>query len=627
MLQARRRYVIYMFAVYILSVGLTAYGASNDHVEQYFPKGVSVNVRRKPLTDQQRQYLKKLGVSDHMIDLWGDVCVSGYQADNFSWGDVRPDGVGPEKVKYDTTGIRKLSPTPPAGVHPRLFFTDADRPAERQRLLHTEGGQAAYKILMAETNLLKGTYDDKAFYAKPDFWKGTFGGTHGFLPLFREGNNNKTNKAIWDAYSHGRVIANADRSKGIYYTQLNLGLCAMEAYRCWLDDDSGEARLLAKAVETDVRAKLATLKPGERPKCANFNLDYIYDFIYNYMTPAQRQLIRGTIIAGNFDNNQYGCFQNASSTTSNWASFSYRIMSWLGIEGHPGFNNLQYLAYVRGMKNFLTYGVFKGGSVFEGLGKDQMGGSIIYVMQRRGDNLASHSHLLAYLHKFLPADILPWGDQYIAYDGLGGIKPLNENDLAPLHYLYPNDKLIDWDYRNMVHDDYGFMVGDRIRARGYMNNALKLVLFMTSYNKSNNDPGKIGANKTFFDGQRRLMITRSDWGKDATYLHLHCRGASGGHAYSDRNSIVFAGAGRIWIRMGSGFKTNTRQASVVDIDGKDIPVDAPAKMVDFKNNKLATFACGDAAPAWNLNLAAATSIRERRRRRARFISPKGGSPI
>ena len=71
---------------------------------------------------------------------------------------------------------------------------------------------------------------------------------------------------------------------------------------------------------------------GKRP-LANFNVAFCYDFLYNEMTAEQCKLAYSVLTLGNYDNNQYGCFQDPVSSTSNWTTFSYRIFSWLPLDG------------------------------------------------------------------------------------------------------------------------------------------------------------------------------------------------------------------------------------------------------------------------------------------------------
>ncbi|RMD83444.1 MAG: hypothetical protein D6820_02320, partial [Lentisphaerae bacterium] len=561
-----------------------------SRLEDLFPAEYkNWKVRRKTLSEEERQRLRRLGFSAEVIELYGDVFVKGYAADHLRWGDLPLDRDPQISLKYDLTGLRKLPPLPKMG-HPRMFFTDAEREQHRYRLEHTKAGKVAMKILNCYVACLKGTLDPKADYLKPDILKGSFG-THGFLPLFRFGD--RSGKAYRN-YSHG-----------IAEGKLNLGGLAIEAYRCWVWDDKEAATLAAKALETYVR-ELLTRTPKDKRPPADFQIAFCYDFLYNAMTPAQRELVHSLITLCHYDNNQYGCFQDAIATTSNWTSFSYRIFSWLPLDGDPGFNQLMYRGYVRGMRNFLTYGWFPNGTCWEGMGKNQLGGEIIYVMTRRGENLAGHPHLLANLREYMPHAIVPWGGAYIAYDLLGGLRLLNINDILPLKYLYPNDRRIDWVYRNTVFEDYSFpyrnvyceFSGDRIRVNYWGNPALITIMFLTDYLPDNSDPARLGLKESFFDPLRGLVITRSDWTKEASLLHHHCRGASGGHVFADRNNFIFAGKGRMWIVNDGSHTNNSASNNIVTVDDWKQDPSAPGKMVDYKRTPLATFSCGDATPAW-----------------------------
>lgn len=573
---------------------LVACANEKTQVEDFFPPEIeALEVRRAPLEPEKREYLQTFDVSDTTLDLYGDVFVKGYKSENFRWGDLKPDDLGPLKPEYDSTGIRQFASLPGPGVHPRMFFTDADRAAHQHRLEKTKGGKEGMKILMSYTELLKGTFDKDADYAQPDIYNGSFS-THGFLPLFRAGGDLDTNRQIWEAYTTGQT-PNTGK-----YNNLNIGLCALEAFRCWLYEDAEGAKELGTAVETALREKLAELKPGERlgGTYFSYNLMYVYDFIYNWLTEEQRTFFHSLIITANFDNTQYGVFQDPLNTTSNWSTFSYRIFSWLGLEGDPGYNKLQYKGYVRGMTNYLNYGWFPAGPCFEAFGKNQLGGEIIYTMAMRGDNLAAHPHLQATLRDYLPHAIVPWRDEYIAYDRLGGIRNLNGNDILPLKNLFPDDKHVDWVYRNTVKEGYTWKEGDDIRVEGYFNNALFSVLWTVDYDEANNDPGKLMETESFIGPQRGLAITRSDWSTDALYLHHHVRGATGGHVFADRSSIVLGGRGRIWIpNPHIGYKT--RENNVVDVDGINLVAAAPARMADYKRTPLATFSTADLLPTWN----------------------------
>jgi hypothetical protein len=569
--------------------------AEAERVEALFPPQVVFEVDQQALEPERRAYLKTFGVDERTLDVFGGIFVVDYLdtvPGGLRWGDIQPDALSRPNVKYDTTGMVDLPPLPPAGVHPRMFFIDAERAAHRKRLEETRGGREAWKIMMGYSELLKGHYDSEAEYAQPDTFKGSFG-TRGFLPLFRA----SSTKEIWEAYSSGQLPDGMEPN----VSQLNPGLCAIEAFRCWLYDDAEGARKVAKAMETALRHELSQIVPGHLPgdkgsgvdkRYFTYNLTYVYDFIYNYLSAAQKELFHGSIVAANLKSNQYGVFQNIGNTASNWATFSYRQHGWLGLEGDPGYNHLQYLGYKRGMENYFADGFFPGGTCFEAFGKNQIGGEIIYPMARRGDFLAAHPHILACVRDYLPHAIVPWGGAYVAYDRWGGIKPLNQNDILPMKALFPEDRHIDWVYRNTVLPDYSWKEGDLLRVEGYHNNALFAILWGTDYIDENDAPAELMDSESFVDGQRGLVITRSDWSTDALYLHHHVRGQSGGHVFADRSSFMLAGRGRIWApNPDIGYQT--QQNSVVMIDGLQLANRAPARLTDYRRSELATFSTAD----------------------------------
>lgn len=582
-----------------------AIDGKNVTLESLFPASKrNVKIERKALEQEKRKKLIDVGINPEIIDIYGEVVLpDSYGTKKYRWGDLPLGDRGPIPIIYDTAGMRKLPPLSKNG-HPRMFFTNAERKNIRDRMETTEPGKKAKNLMIYVVNMLKGTYDSKADYAQPDVLNGRFH-KHGYLPMHRMG----------DLSGNGY----RNYSKGKAEGELDLGKLAFEAYRCWVYEDKENGRLAATAFITKLRDDEAKGKYG-----ADFNTAYCYDFLFNWLTKEEQDYVRSRILFANYGNVQYGCFQNAVSTVSNWTSFSYRYFAWAPIDDNPYFDELQYRGHVRGMHNFLTYGWFKRGPCFEAMGKNTLGGEIAYVMTRRGDNLIAHPHLLANVREMLPHSIFPWGRAYYAYDQIGGVKLLNPCDILPIKYMFPEDKRIDWVYRNTVFDDYSFIYagqkgnsgridpagGDRLHLGGWRNNAFECLLFLplSDFLPGNDNPEKLGLGDSFMGAQRGLMITRSDWGKDAAYMHHHCRGASGGHVMPDRNSFIFAALGQMWIT--NGVQGQRDAFSVVNIDqhpGDNSSVwkpqtQTPGKMFDYKREDMATFSCGDARYCFNTKI-------------------------
>lgn len=526
------------------------------------------------------------------------------------WRKLDPNDFGSRAVTFDPAGVRPLRQVPAPGVHPRILFTAEDLPEIRQRLKTTQCGQAAWKNLLCWTEMMKGRYDDQADYAKPDVWKGGFSGLHGRVPLFRLGMKGGYNKNPSGRYQK-LIQGETGEAPGFLWNVFSL-----EAFRCLVDQDAPAAQDLAKAVITalkiDQAARDAERKakgqsgPPDQPVGA-FQLAFTYDFIHQWLTPEQRQAMHDELALGTWHHDNYGTFNDATASRSNWATFSYWLFEVLAIEGEPGFNDLKVRGMYRGWRNLLTYGWFQSGATFEGEAKNQLGmdGIIMFALRKQlygFDDLCGHPYLKAYATRFLPHSVIPTRDAFVKYDLLGGSRckgaGANTGDLIGLKYMFPGDKTIDWLFRCTIGENYE-NVPDR--PDGYYNGLLFAAIFATDFDPANNDPAKLALGNTFFCGERALMMTRSGWDKDALMLNLHTREANGGHASADRNCLMLAGAGRVWSPVQGGRAFENFKNSVVVIDGKPQDLNVPGRMVDFQDTALATFAVGDAKYTWDWN--------------------------
>lgn len=535
------------------------------------------------------------------------------------WGQAPLRDFGSRAVTFDANGARAVRPMPAPGIHPRIYFGPDDLPDVRNRLKDTRAGKRAWNNILAWTEMMKGRYDDTAAYAQPDMGKGGFGGLRGPVPLYRLGvprengaayNKNPNAAAIYRALVDGT----ATDFPGYYWNVFSL-----EAFRCLIANDEPAARELAKATLTamkldqakrdiDRAAKQAKnsagpLPPPEQP-VGTFQLAFTYDFLFKWLTPEQRTAIHAELAANSWSHDNYGTFNGAEGSRSNWATFSYWLFQVLAIEGEPGFNDLKVRGMYRGWRNLFTYGWYPSGATFEGEAKNQLGmdGIIPFLMRQEAygfDNLVGHPYLRAYATKFLPHSSNPMQNGFHKYDLLGGSRAgkggFTPADIIGLKYMFPGDKVINWVYRQSMGENYE---GVPDRPDGYFNGLLFAAIFATDYEPANDDPAKLGLGNTFFCGERALMMTRSGWDKEASMLNLHVRQANGGHAFADRNAIMVAGAGRVWSPNGyASFRTF--QNSVVVIDGKSQSENTPGRLLDFVDKPLATFAVGDAKFTWD----------------------------
>jgi Concanavalin A-like lectin/glucanases superfamily len=547
---------------------------------------------------------------------YGDKSVWSYSgSDPLPWTMFHPKDFGSAKIGFDSNGVTPVGTVPAPGIHPRIFFSPGDLPTVRKRIKEDPGAQAAWKLVLAYSHALNLTYDEKADYAQPDWANGSFhvhGRTDQVMRIGGYGTNREDYYGLLAAGKPTETFENPknggkSRPSGFFFA------AAIEAFRCLIDDDAAGAKKLAAAVETSVkfeqerRAKEdKPVKPGQPPHPSTPRYDasqlgLVYDFIYNWMTPDQKKLIHDELVLLSSFVDGYGTFSHAETSRSNWATFSYQVWDTVAIEGEPGFNDLKFLGLYRGWRGFFTYSFFNSGCAYEAEGKLLFGLDAVVAFDRIAPKyglplLSQHPLIRNHYGKFTALSVMPTQDnRYAIFDILGGMGQglCTPQDLVVAHYLFPGDKTIDFIYRGMVGEDFR-----RLPMPSHSwNNLITDAIFATTHHPENT-PEKIGLPLTFFCGQRALMMTRSSWDTNATFLTMHVRGASGGHPYADRNGIMLAAQGRAWVTI--PFKDGKSwQCSTVTFNGCEQSSTTPGRVVDFVDEPGATFMVGDSKYCWD----------------------------
>ncbi len=525
------------------------------------------------------------------------------------WSIFKPRDYGSTKIQFSADGVRSVGRVPAPGVHPRLFFSPEDLPALRKRFKEDVAAQAAWKNILAWTHALKLTYDEKADYAQPDWANGGFH-VHGrFVDFMRIGGYDRNREDYYKILAEGGSPKSYEKSSPANFFKP----AACEAFRCLIEEDKAGAEVLAKATVTAIKLEQARRLQNDKPVSSGqpphpstsrtdaCSLGFIYDFIFNYLTPEQKTTLHDELVTLSAWSDNYGSFNNAEASRSNWATFSYWVYDLMAIEGEPGFNDLKYLALYRGWRNFYTYSFFDSGAAFEGEGKLLFGLDAAVTMDRVAHKyglelLTQHPLPRSYYGKFSAYAMLPTRDKFAVFDILGhmGGGFTTPHDLVVAHYLFPNDKTTDFIYRALVRDDYKELPAS---LHSLAHQAITSAIFATAYSPEI-DPEKLNLGKSFFCGQRALMMTRSSWDRNATLLTMHTRGASGGHPYPDRNGIMLAAQGRTWITI-PGKDQGPWACSTVIVDGAGQTPSTPARVVDYVDQPQATFMTGDAKYCWD----------------------------
>ncbi len=548
--------------------------------------------------------------------VYGDKSVWSYSSsDPLPWTLFHPKDFGSAKIDFNGDGVTPVGTVPAPGVHPRIFFSPEDLPAVRKRIKEDSGAQSAWKLILAYSHALNLTYDEKADYAQPDWANGSFR-VHGRTDqVMRIGGYDPKREDYYGLLAEGKPTEtyenpkNAGKPRPSYF----FFPAAIEGFRCLIDDDAAGARKLAAAVATSVRFEQERrakedkpAKPGQPPRPSTPRYDasqlgLVYDFIYNWMTPEQRKLVHDELVLLSSWVDGYGTFSHAETSRSNWATFSYEVWDTVAIEGEEGFNDLKFLGLYRGWRDFFTYSFFNSGCAYEAEGKLLFGLDAVVAFDRIAPKyglplLSRHPLIRNHYGKFTALSVMPTQDnRYAIFDILGGMGQglCTPQDLVVAHYLFPEDKTIDFVYRSMVGEDFR-----RLPTPGHSwNNLITDAIFATTHHPGNT-PEKLGLPLTFFCGQRAVMMTRSSWDTNATFLTMHVRGASGGHPYADRNGIMLAAQGRSWVTI--PFKDGKSwQCSTVTFNGCEQSSTTPGRVVDFVDTPDATFMVGDSKYCWD----------------------------
>ena len=512
----------------------------------------------------------------------------------------------PQEFEYDTSGMSKglIKPPPTPGVHPRVLFYPEEVPALRKKLTESRPGKMAMNgIRKALTGLIAGPNAKyAAMYADAVQGKATPG------------------------------LTGVEPACAIEY----------EAFRCLIDDDEAGAKRSAAALATLAEAEAAeldadfvredaaeakkaspanaNLAPGERPyrdyqRTKTITqagmLGLAYDFIYNWMTPAQRDTVRATIAKGSANMTAIGDegLPAFPATTSNWIPMHMRlILLTLAIEGEAGYDPTTIERCAAGYRNYLSAGFFPGGEMFESMGKNFICTENLVPIANRGDNLLALKRLRVQTDDYYLASMDPWGGHFTFYDSLGGrgnTTPMF--DVMVLKHYFPKDAALDFVYRNTIGENYeGIGTNVHFGHAFHLNDGVVQAIFAEEYDASKSweeaqKSATAGKPLTYFSADTGNHITRSAWDKGALQLFFLTRSVAGGRVYCDRTHFSIHAQGRYWAiykplrQVEEHYAPKNRSVILVDENG---PGMAMAKCLDMQDKPEATFVAADAGPSY-----------------------------
>jgi len=472
----------------------------------------------------------------------------------------------------------RFSPPPPPGVHPRVYFSPDDLPAIRASLNDTPAGRAAWRAIQLRAKWW--TNDVDAWKAAQDEaasegYQGLrFNLAQGPLANFLDG-----------TYDEGAPFE-------LFNT------APLEAFRALIDEDEEGGRRMAKVGATmaahylDILPGLPTDWQPLYQKVHSETLGLVYDFIHNFATDEQRDVMRQAIAAITRDRHFATAGTQAlpafPAISSNWLNVHTNLLPLtLSIEGEEGYDHDTYLRLVEGWKKWVHVAHSPVGAPFEGLAKSNFCAYYNVPLAKRGVELFATSSAYNFAALFHLNILLPSGRAFIYETGIGPMSTWSP-DAEMFKMAYPTDAAIDIVFRcgtgmayRPVKEYRGEPAGDgerelesyrrEIFARNAYVNLERLyrAIGASAFVYADYEEGlaalrERGQPRTYFCDQRGLFVTRSEWSSTTSMLYVEPRHTPGGHTHPSRGDFVFCGLGRVWGTRWSNFITGLHNLPLIN---------------------------------------------------------------
>lgn len=562
----------YGFDGIVDEIGVFDFVLSNEEVEMLYTKSASEFTKRGTMNPLWRGGFNETGLG-YFPDLTEEADFGGY--------------VG---------GQEPSSNSPKAYVHPRIFFTPDELPALRVRLRETTAGRVAMENL-------RGLLREQYIHPFSEFMDKNYTSFDGL-----------DQQLVQEAF---RCLIDGDRGMAVRVgQQLDVMADAMQAT---LDATLRNFQASAWELKGTSYDNTNTWKDiGQVILARGTTVAFIYDFIYPWLSSGTRAKVRKLISTATMNTWSIGmdAVEGYSALVSNWIPWvtGDLILTMLAIEGEDGFDTGVYARAARVYRGWGTLGISAvSGATFEGGGKNAATTPKFLALAKHGyPKYIGMPGIRKFGTKFLLHTMLPSG-LFWEDDVWGGIELKPQlADVCGLKFAFPDDKAIDFVYRNSVHGDgYAGVYKDwgggegvlpfrqfaPSRTRTYVyNNFVTAVIYAMDWG----GPADYAEHAEFALGEepltyvaedRGLLATRSSWtDKDAAWLLFNVRSLPGGHAAPGRGEFCFHALGETWAFYNSGHNNvHSRVHSVILVDGEGQENGVPGHFLDYKDTEEATF--------------------------------------
>ncbi len=452
----------------------------------------------------------------------------------------------------DELGVRVFSEVPPVGVHPRVLMSPEDLAPWRASVSDTYRGKTFFAKRYGSPLIDKLVGID-AHLAGKDLLEA--------YPHTDPGSNHHLLFATLDViYHEDRVRARTVCRAVASFARVILARSRFDPKWGDVTEDIGDITGL-----NGIAAGLGHLwyRGG-----ADFAL--AYDYLYPYMSPAQRHICRQALSTATEDLVTWGMGFPKGRAVSNWYAYHGELGPMLlAIEGEEGFRAEAWDTFRTAIRNWVEVSVYETG----GANEDGYVGNLalregqftLIAMARRGENLYRTPALQNYW-KWAVLSLVPGEDtgRTVGYSSAC----LDPYESSPV--------LARWAMPGNLYLNTYF---SRLKGRDYQRNnrwqyAQMSTLFCMNWEETDDMPlrmEQLGLPLTAVFDYQGLFITRSDWSDDALYLNMLARHDAwyDRHENVDRGRFVFAALGRRWaVDRPWGQYMPSTDHSLVHIDGR-----------------------------------------------------------
>jgi hypothetical protein len=553
------------------------------------------------LTDPEalRQSLPWLASQAHWTDNATPEEIALFDGPETKWKTV------PES-EYDLSGFNPAilgSPVPAPGVHPRVLFSPEDLPGIRERFIGSKNHLTARHIF--ETQLWNPEAPDYQWYHKlatgdvddmefEDPYKGP-NARHRFKGLPTRMYITHTPyipRILAAAAAYALYTGDESLSRELATVVANYYTLREKLVDAHIERSTPEYIEKYKRGEVELEPWPNDLWRGMALMCGGDNVGLAYDYTANWMTDAQRDLMRRYITKATTGRRAYGQNGPIRWRDTNWVGWDLNfILTALAIEGEEGFDPELLKVAEETVDGYMTFGISPKGTILETNGKNGAGYDFALkaavALARRGHrNFFGHPHLRALsvsqIHQIAPDGV--WNVNNGTY---GGSRFNNGSWLAA---AYPRDPAHRWmllegitpEPENL--EEYAFRLKaspqelkekglapvGRIHCAVMLDDWMPVPSVTLPGGRAAWEREHLGLPLDFEDPVHGQMTMRSGNDRDALFMMVEARPDLyvGGHQHHDAGHFYLAAHGEKWgIESDRGRRASLFH-SVVLIDGK-----------------------------------------------------------